>query len=174
MQTPQPRLGAPEWLILVGASLFIAVLALSAFWEADIRWLHFFQAWMYVATIALSLRGNRWGYFIGISAAGLWDYANLVATTFFFNGLQQLSQWLHTGHLARPDLLIAVPAWFSNFLVVAGCLWGYSRLPQKTLADVARFLVAFALTTGFFAADMAIFQPRYLGLFPRMLHPHLP
>ena len=174
MQTPQPRLGAPEWLILVGASLFIAVLALSAFWEADIRWLHFFQAWMYAATIALSLRGNRWGYFIGISAAGLWDYANLVATTFFFNGLQQLSQWLHTGQLARPDLLIAVPAWFSNFLVVIGCVWAYSRLPQKTLADLARFLVAFALTTGFFAADMAIFQPRYLGLFPRMLHPHLP
>src|SRR5256885_1479956 len=174
MQTPQRRLGAPEWLILIGASLFIAVLALSAYWEADIRWLHFFQAWMYAATIALSLRVNRWGYFMGISAAGLWDYANLVATTFFFNGLQQLSEWLHTGQLARPDLLIAVPAWFSNFLVVAGCLWGYSRLPQKTLADVARFLVAFALTTGFFAADMAIFQPRYLGLFPRMLHPHLP
>src|SRR5881409_1702838 len=54
--------------------------------EPDIRWLHFFQAWMYVATIVLAHRRNRWGYFIGFSAAGLWIYANLFATTFFFNG----------------------------------------------------------------------------------------
>jgi hypothetical protein len=126
MKPDSGRMGVPEWLILIGASVFILVLAVSAIWEADIRWLHFFQAWMYVATIALSLRGNRWGYFIGISAAGFWDYANIVATTFFVNGLQQLSEWMSTGHLARPDLLIAVPAWFSNFLVIAGCLWGYS------------------------------------------------
>jgi hypothetical protein len=164
---------APEWLILIGASVFIFVLALSAFWEADIRWLHFFQAWMYVVTIVLSLRGNRWGYFIGISAAGLWDYANLVATTFFFNGFQQLAQWIHTGHLERPDLLIAVPAWFSNLLVVIGCVWAYAKLTTKTSADLPRFLLAFALTTGFFAAAMAIFQPRYLAIFPRLIHPHL-
>jgi hypothetical protein len=174
MKSNATRIGAPEWLILIGATFFILVLAVSALWEADIRWLHFFQALMYVATIALGLRGNRWGYFIGISVAGLWDYANIVATTFFFNGLQQLSEWVHTGHLARPDLLIAVPAWFSNFFVIVGCVWAYSRLTPKTASDIARLLVAFALTTAFFAADMAIFQPRYLGLFPRMLHPHLP
>ena len=101
-------------------------------------------------------------------------YANLFATTFFLNGLQQLSQWMHTSHLARPDLVIAVPAWFSNLLVVIGCLWGYSRLSTKRLGDAARFVVTFALTTGFFALDMALFRPRYLGLFPPMLHPHWP
>jgi hypothetical protein len=161
-------------LILVGAGFFILVLGISAVWEADIRWLHFFQAWMYVATIVLAFRGNRWGYFIGISAAGLWDYANLVATTFFFNGLEQLSQWIHTGHLARPDLTIAVPAWFSNLLIVIGCLWAYTRLSGKSFSDGGRFVVAFVLTTGFFALAMAVFQPRYLGIFPRLLHPHLP
>ena len=129
---------------------------------------------MYVATIVLALRRNSWGYFIGFSAAGLWIYANLFATTFFFNGLQQLSQWVHTGRLERADLLIAVPAWFSNLLVVIGCVWGYSLSPTRSLRDAGRFLVSFALSTGFFALDMALFQPRYLGLFPRMLHPHLP
>ena len=174
MQHPSIQIRAAEWLILTGASVFILVLALSALWEADIRWLHFFQAWMYVAAMALSLLGNRWGYFIGISAAGLWDYANLVATTFFFNGLQQLSQWMHTGRLARPDLLIAVPAWFSNLLLIIGCVWAYSRVQSKRVADLGRLAIAFALTAGFFAADMAVFQPRYLVLFRRMLHPHLP
>jgi hypothetical protein len=59
----------PKWQILVDGCFFIVVLGFSAVWEADIRWLHFFQAWMYIAAIMLGLRGNRWGYFIGISDA---------------------------------------------------------------------------------------------------------
>ena len=166
--------GAPEWLIVIGACIFIVVLGVSAYFEADIRWLHFFQAWMYIATIALSLRRNRWGYFIGVSAAGFWAYANLFVTTFFVNGLHELSRWMATGHLARPDQLIAVPAWFSNVLVMIGCVWAYSRLPTKSLGDSGRLLLTFVVTSGFFALDMALFQPRYLGIFPRLLHPHLP
>ena len=112
--------------------------------------------------------------FIGISAAGLWDYANAFATTFLFSGLQQLSAWVHSGHLQRPDLLIALPAWFANLAVVVGCLWGYVRLKTKALSDAGRLVLTFALTTGFLALDMAVCQPRYLGIFPRLLHPHLP
>jgi len=174
MRNANRALGSPQRLILIGGCCFILVLGISAFWEADIRWLHFFQAWMYIATIALSLRRSRWGHFIGISAAGLWDYANIFATTFFFNGLQQLYQWIHTGHLERPDLLIAVPAWCANLIVVIGCVWAYTRLPMKSPGDAGRLLVAFALTTAFLALDMALFQPRYLAIFPRLLHPHLP
>lgn len=136
---------APEWLIVIGACVFTLMLGVSAFWEPDIRWLHFFQSWMYIATILLSLRKNAWGYFIGVSAAGLWSYASAFVTTFLFNGLQQVSQWAQTGHLERPDLLIAVPAWCSNLLVVIGCLWAYSRLPAKSLRDASRFVLSFML-----------------------------
>jgi len=169
-----PRFKVSECLILIGGCFFILVLGVSALWEPDIRWLHFFQAWMYVATMALSFRRNRWGHFIGISAAGLWVYTNIFVTTFFFNGLHQLTEWARTGYWDRPDLLIAVPAWFSNLLVVGGCAWAYFRLPTKSLGDARRFAVSFALMTGFFALDMALFQPRFLSLFPRMLHPYLP
>jgi len=168
------QMETPQWLIVLGGCCFILVLGISAFWEADIRWLHFFQAWMYIAAIALGCRRNRWGYLIGISAAGFWDYANIFVTTFFFNGLEQIQLWIHTRHLARPDILIAVPAWFSNLTVIIGCVGGYFRLPRKPVSDVGRLLLAFALTTGFLALDMALFQPRYLGIFPRLLHPHLP
>jgi hypothetical protein len=174
MQNANRRLESPQGLILVGGCCFILLLGISAFWEANIRGLHFFQAWMYIATIASSFRRNRWGLFIGISAGGLWDYANIVATTFFFNGLQQLYQWSHTGHLERPDLLIAVPAWCANLIIIIGCVWAYSRLPMKSLSDVGRLVATFVLTTAFFALDMALFQPRYLGIFPRLSHPHLP
>ena len=164
---------SPQWFILVGGCFFLA-LAVSAYWEADIRWLHFFQALMYVAAIVLGFRRNRWGYFVGISAAGLWDYTNIFATTFLYNGLQQLSLWIPTGHLQRPDLLIAIPAWLANFLVIVGCIWGYLLLPHKSWTDAVKLVVTFALTTAFFALDMYLFQPRYLGIFPRLLHPHLP
>jgi len=174
MQKIDQGFATPESLIFIGAVCFIFVLAVSAYWQTDIRWLHFFQAWMYVATITLALRHNRWGYFIGVSAAGLWDYTNIFATTFVFNGLEELSRWIRSGHLARPDLLIAIPAWLSNFLVVAGCVWGYSQQRSTRLGDLGKFLLSFALTTGFFALDMALFQPRYLGIFPRLLHPRLP
>ena len=163
----------PEWLIIIGSICFIIVLAVSAYFEADIRWLHFFQAWMYIATIVLALRHNRWGYFIGISAAGFWDYGNIFVTTFFANGLTELSHWVHTGNLARPDQLIAVPAWFSNLLVVVGCIWAYARLSERRIVDLARFVLAFVLTTAFFDADMALFQPLYLGIFRGAIHPHL-
>jgi len=172
MENTEHNFEAPEWLIVVGGSFFILVLAVSAIWDPTIRWLHFFQAWMYVATIWLGLRRNRWGYFIGISAAGLWDYIGIFVNTFVVNGVHELVHWISTGHLARPDQLIAVPAWTSNFLVVVGCLWEYSRrIAVKPLSDLARFVIAFALTTGFFALDMWICQPRYLPLFRQLLHP---
>lgn len=165
---------APELLIYSGATLFIAVLALSAVWDPTIRWLHFFQAWMYLATIVLAMRRSRWGYFIGISVAAFWDYINLFVTTFFRNGLEQLAHYVKTGHLNRPDLLIAVPAWLANAAVIAGCVWAYGRVRPKGLADTQRLLLAFAATFAFFALDIAVCQPRYLGLFPHLIHPHWP
>src|SRR5438132_3390151 len=83
MKTAGRRLSPPELLIFIGGCLFIFVLWLSAYFEPDIRWLHFFQSWMYLAAIWLSVRRSRWGYFIGVSAAGLWDYVNIFVTTFF-------------------------------------------------------------------------------------------
>ena len=171
---PARQTRAPFWTLLTGACLFTLMLIVSAVFEADIRWLHFFQAWMYAATVLLAFRNNRLGYFIGLSAAGFWSYTNLFVTTFFVNGLHELRLLITTGHVARPDQLISVPAWLGNLLVIVGAAWGYAGVRQKSARDLATFLLTFALTTGFFAADMAMFQPRYLPLFRRALHPHWP
>jgi hypothetical protein len=174
MKARERSFGAPELLIVAGSCIFIFILALAAYFEADIRWLHFFQAWMYIATVALSLRHNRWGYFIGISAAGLWDYIKLFVTTFFRNGLHWLGAAFATGHVQHVDQIIAVPAFFGNLLVIVGCIWAYQRLSKKHPSDWGRLVLAFVLTTAFFAADISIFQPRYLPLLRRSLHPHSP
>jgi len=162
-----------EWTVTIGASIFIAVLFISAYWEADIRWLHFFQAWMYAATMILVWKRSRWGYFIGVGAAALWNYSTLFVNTFLKNGLEQAYVLARTGHLPRPDLLISVPAWLSNLAVIVGCLLVYVRLSDKEWADGPKFVLATAGTTAYFALIVAMFQPRYLGMFRGMLHPHL-
>lgn len=159
---------------MLGSSLFVFILWLSAYFQPDIRRLHFFQAWMYVATVWLSLRRNRWGYFIGISAAGLWNYVNLFVNTFLRGGLEALADWVASGRLAHADRIVAVPAWIGNALVIAGCVWGYARLGDRSAKDWLRFPIAFALTTLFFLVDIALFQPRYLALFRDVLRPHRP
>ena len=161
-------------LIAIGSCLFIFALWLSAYLEPDIRWLHFFQAWMYVAAISLSLRGNRWGYFIGFSAAALWDYVNLFVTTFLRSGFHWLSESINIGHLEHLDQIVAVPGWTGNFLVIVGSIWAYAQATNKEWRDAGRLVLAFAMTTGFFAVAMAVCQPRYLPIFHGMLHPHRP
>ena len=168
------KIGIPEGLIIAGSVVFIAVLFVSAVFEADIRWLHFFQAWLYIATVVLAVRRNRWGYFIGISVAGLWDYTNLFVTSFLAGGVQYLVKWIQTGQLSHPDQLFSIPAWLGNLAVIVGCAWAYRRWVMDRHGDVARFTVAFVGSTAFFALAMVLFQPRYLALFPKMLHPHLP
>jgi hypothetical protein len=168
------RFSPAVMLIVAGSGLFIFVLWLSAYLEPDIRWLHFFQAWMYVGAVALSLRHSRWGYFIGLSAAAFWDYINLFVTTFFRSGLHWMFASISTGQLQRLDQIVAVPGWIGNFLVIVGSIWGYLRLPEKRRSDLGRLALAFVLTTGFFAASIATCQPRYLPLFRALLHPHGP
>jgi hypothetical protein len=162
-----------RWTITLGAFVFIAVLFVSAYWEADIRWLHFFQAWMYLITIALVWKNNRWGYFVGLGAASLWNYSTLFVNTFLQNGLSQASVLVKTGRLPRPDLFISVPAWLGNLAVIVGCLLAYLCLVEKKWTDGPKFVAAVAGTTGYFALIIALFQPRYLPLFPALLHPHL-
>lgn len=164
----------PTLLVGIGSALFIFVLWLSAYFETDIRWLHFFQAWMYIPALVLVWRGNRWGYFIGFSAAIFWDYGTLFVNAFLLSGLHWLGQWLQSGRLEHVDQIVSVPAWIGNLLVIVGCFCGYAKVAEKSWPDVARFLAAFVFTTAFFAAIIALCQPRYLPLFQGSLHPHWP
>lgn len=155
-----------------GGSTFIAVLYISAYWEPDIRLLHFLQSWMYIVSLVLILRGSKWGCFIGASAAVFWDYVNVFVTTFFRNGLEQARIFLHTGHIVKPDLLISVPAWLGNLALIFGAVLVYVAVPRRQWSDIGRMALALAGTMGFFAGAIALAQPRYLPLFKGALHPH--
>ena len=74
---------------------------------------------------------RKWGLFIGLSAAAFWNYTTLFVNTFFVSGLKQALLLMQSGHLPRPDLFIAVPAWVGNLLVIAGCCVLYVQRLEK-------------------------------------------
>lgn len=161
-----------NWLIWVGAAGFIAILAISAVFDPTIRWLHAFQALMYLGVIALTARGSRWGLYLGVSVALFWNYGAMFVNSFFRGGLRALSQSFAQGRVLHPDQIIAVFAVGFHFLMAAACLAAYLRLPRKSWTDLPAWLATLVGQTVYFAAIMALFQPRYLEQFPRMLHPH--
>lgn len=158
--------------VVVGAVGFIAILALSAVFDHTIIVLHAFQALMYLAVIGLISRRNRWGYFLGAAIAGFWNYTNLFVTSFFESGLRTLKHLVATGQLTHPDQLVAVAAVAFHVLMIAACLVRIVQTSRKASADLWTVLFALVGSTAYFAAIVALFQPRYLQLFPRLFHPH--
>jgi hypothetical protein len=158
--------------VIAAAIGFVAILALSAVYDHTIIWLHAFQALMYLAVIGLILRRNRLGYFLGASIAALWNYTNLFVTSFFRNGLKALDHLISTGQVTHADQLIAVAAVAFHFVLLGGGLALIVRTSRGAGADIVRFLAVFVASTAYFVADIALFQPRYLTIFPRLLHPH--
>ena len=69
-----------------------------------------------------------------------------------------------TGHVDRPDILVAVPAALATAGLVLFSLWGYA-LDKKSWSDAGIFLMAWILVAGFFVGIFKVFAPQYLGMF---------
>jgi hypothetical protein len=158
------RFVGPEWLVVVGGAVFIFALAVSALFVPELRWLHLAQASMYVIAMFLSIRRQRWGYFIGASAAAFWNVLAMFASPIFAEMFEQF----------RPDLVLQGLAWLGNLAVVAGSVLGYRRLATKSVVDVGWCALAFLITTGFLVGATALLAPSYLSHIGGILHPHWP
>jgi hypothetical protein len=162
------------WTIAVTSAGFVFILALSAFFDHSIIVLHFFQALQYLVIVALAARANRWGYFIGISVSAFWDYGGMFVNSFVESGWRALMTSIHSGVLAKPDQIIAVFAFGFHLLLVVAAAVAYFRLERRYASDWGRLAASFAGAIGYFIAIVALFQPRYLVMVPRLLHPHIP
>lgn len=162
----------PVWIrasILIGAGLFLFALFVSAVFEPAIRLLHVLQALIYVAVIVLTRRNNPWGFGMGCIIAAFWNYINLFVTNFISAGLHQLSVLVRTGHLARPDLLIAVIAGAGHFLLIIACLAGFIRTRPK-LQAWGQFMGGGVLAIAYFVVIIVFAGPQYIGLLRRVFH----
>ncbi len=150
------------------AAAFIVVLGISAYWDPTIRVLHLFESLPYVVAAVLCLRRQRFGYMLGTAGGAFWLWTAATLTTFVRNGFERVAMLLRTGHVDRPDILIAAPAACATAGLVLFSLWGYSRVRNKSWGDLGLFLVALILVAGYFVAIFAVFAPRYLGMFRRL------
>jgi hypothetical protein len=167
---PGPRQGRhfADTLVAVCAIAFIVVLAISAYWDPTIRVLHVFEALPYLMAAVLSLRQRKTGYMLGMASGGFWLWSAGTRTTFVRNGFERVAMLLRTGHVDRPDILIAAPAALVAGGMVLFSLWGYSRLRNRSWSDAGLLVAAVAGVFGFFIAIFAAFAPRYLGLFGQL------
>src|SRR5262249_8418590 len=118
------------------ALAFVVVLAAAAWFDASIRVLHMFEAIPYLAAAALCRPASRHGFALGIATGGAWFWMGAFGTRFVNNGFEQLTHWIRSGQLERPDLLLAVPAAISTLGLVLFSIVGYARLPTRQWRDV--------------------------------------
>jgi hypothetical protein len=151
------------------AVAFVAILAIAAYWDPSIRVLHTFEAIPYLVAAVLCLRRHKAGYLLGAASGIFWLWMAGTLTTFVRNGSERLAILLRTGHVDRPDVLIAAPAAIFTAGLAIFSLWGYGRLRNKSWTDIGLFVGASAGVAVFFIAIFAVFAPQYLGMFRRLV-----
>ncbi len=150
------------------AAAFVVVLGIAAYWDRTIRVLHVFESLPYVMAAVLSLRRHKSGYMLGAAGGAFWLWMAGTLTTFVRNGFERVAMLLRTGHVDRPDILIAAPAACAAGGLVLFSLWGYSRTRNKSWRDAGLFLAAVGAVAVFFVATFVAFAPQYLGMFRRL------
>ena len=149
------------------ALAFVAVLAISAWWDRSIAILHVLEAVPYAAAAMLTLRRSTIGYALGAAAGAFWLWIAGTQTTFIHNGFTLAGRLLTTGRAERWDVLIAAPAAMATGGLVVFSLWAYLRATDRRRADLAIFAAAAALVVAWFTASFAVAGPRYLPLVQR-------
>jgi len=144
---------------------FVAVLAVSAYWDPGIRVLHAFEAVPYVVAGVLCLRRQKFGYALGAAAGAFWLWMAGFLTTFVANGFERLAMLIRTGTVDRLDVLIAVPAAAAAGGLVLFSMIGYARLPNKSSADAFLWAAALLVIPLFFVGIFAMLAPHYLAMF---------
>jgi hypothetical protein len=150
------------------AVAFIVILGISAYWDRTIRALHVFESLPFIVAALLCLRQHKFGYMLGAASGAFWLWMAGTLTTFVRNGFERVAMLLRTGHVDRPDILIAAPAACVTAGLVVFSLWGYSRARNKTWSDLGLFVAATGAVAGFFVAILAAFAPQYLGMFKHL------
>src|SRR2546426_214698 len=92
------------------ATAFVVILGIAAYWDPTIRVLHVFESLPYVMAAVLSLRRQKSGYMLGAASGAFWLWTAGTLTTFVRNGFERVAMLVRTGHVDRPDILIAAPA----------------------------------------------------------------
>ncbi len=125
----------------------------AAYWDPTIRLLHLFESLPYLVAAVLCLRQQKFGYMLGAAGGAFWLWTAGTLTTFIRNGFERVAMVLRTGHVDRPDILIAAPAACATGGLVLFSLWDYSRVGDLGLflcGTIGRLEALFGINLLFF------------------------
>ncbi len=144
--------------------VFVAILAISAYWDPRIRVLHVFEAVPYLAAGWLCVRRVKAGYMLAIAGGVVWLLIAGMRTTFVRDGFRLAGRLLQTGRVEQADVLIAAPAALATAGMALFGAWGYLRVRDKSFVDVGLLAGATVCIVGYFVAIFAMCAPQYLPL----------
>jgi hypothetical protein len=144
--------------IPTGAGLFILALLGSAVAVPQLRWLHAFQALIYVAVILLGRRNNAMGLGAGTTIAVAWNSLEWLGPHLIQAGAHQFWSLMSTGHIRRLDTLMVFIGAIAHIVLLVACVAAFIQLRPKQ-KDWRKFLVGGLLVLAYFAAIVAVLRP---------------
>jgi hypothetical protein len=148
------RIGVPA-----GAALFIVALAVSAAVVPELRPLHVFQAFIYVAIAVFGYRGRAEAYGAGVTIAVVWNGLNLFITHLMQASAMEILSWLRTGQTSRVDTMMVFVGGAAHFLLIVACLAAFAGLGQSR-RRWRQFAAGGALVLVYFALIVIVLVPR--------------
>jgi hypothetical protein len=119
-----------KWInasIVIGSTIFIFALAVSAFFAPQWRVLHCLQALIYVVVIVLTRRKSAWGYGAGVLIAVFWNVLVLFRSPVGAEGVRVIEALMRGGQVSQPDIFVQLFAAFGHCLIIVACLVGFLR-----------------------------------------------
>jgi hypothetical protein len=145
--------------IVVGVSLFLLALTVSAAIIPQLRHLHLLQALIYVVVLILTRRNSPWGFGAGTIIAIAWNSLNLFITHFFQAGAGQLWSLMHTGHVTDPVTSMVAIGGIGHFILIVACIAGFLE-QEHTPKAWAKFFGGGFVALAYMALIIATTAPR--------------
>jgi hypothetical protein len=149
----------PRWIsitIPLSAGFFILALFIAACFVPSIRWLHAFQALIYVAVIFLARRNSPWGFGAGSIIGAFWNYI-------FIRG-EVVDVWAFlTGRVIRPDVGLQLAATVAHFVLIIACAAGFLR-SKPGMKQWVMFLAGGVVAVSYLLLLMITMRPEYIPL----------
>jgi len=142
----------------IGVAFFLVALTVSAVIVPELRLLHFFQAWIYVAVVVLARRNNSWGFGAGFAIGMVWNALNLFVTHLMLTGAVAFWSLLRHGHTEQLVPMMVTLGGIGHFILIVASLVAVVRRgsePNKWW----KFVGGGAAAIAYFALIISFSQP---------------
>lgn len=144
--------------IAIGSGMFVLGLTIAAVFASEWRVLHFFQALIYVAVVALVWRKSAMGFGAGLAVPLFWNALSVFVTGDTRDGLRELGTLARTGHTEHPDVLLSLFAFCGHLLIIIGCAVGFIRIRPRA-RQWTKLLIGAVIALGYLIAIVFVFGP---------------